>query len=203
MRNRFPRTSWGTILVWGISIIWYGLFVGLGVLLAFVIPMAPLVDLKWAVPIALITILVYWQVFPLATLSGGLSLQMGKLRVYPIQLSALFTIEMCLRLTTSPEAIAVLLGGAIGLARHPAIPAISAMVLLLFIPFNLLLSIALRESLMRSGRTKRFRELRTLVIIVFAIAPQFVLRTQARHYLKPYMLILAKIRARLGANGAF
>jgi ABC-2 type transport system permease protein len=46
---------------------------------------------------------------------------------------------------------------------------------------------------MRSGRTKRFRELRTLVIIVFAIAPQFVLRTEARHYLKPYMLILAGI----------
>ncbi|HEX4230194.1 MAG TPA: hypothetical protein VHZ07_16080 [Bryobacteraceae bacterium] len=195
MRNRFPRTGWGTILIWFLSLIWYGLFAGLGALLAFAIPVVGLATLRMAVPLALIAILVYWQVFPLATLSGGWSLQMGKLRVYPIKLSALFTIEVCLRLTTSPEAIVVLIGAAIGLARHPGIPVISALVLLLFIPLNLFLSIGFREALMRSGRTKRFRELRPLLFILLAIAPQFLARTEARRFLKPYLRVLAAVPA--------
>lgn len=193
VRNRFPRTGWGTILIWFFSFLWYGLFVGLGGLLAFVLPIFPLATLRLAVPLALIAILVYWQVFPLATLSGGWSLQMGKLRVFPIRLSALFTIEVCLRLTTSPEAIMVLIGGAIGLARHPGIPVVSALALLLYIPFNLFLSIGFREALMRSGRTKRFRELRTLVFVLLIIAPQFLARTEARRFLRPYLTTLARI----------
>ena len=182
VRNRFPRTGWGTILIWFLSLLWYGLFAGLGALLAFAIPAVGLATLRIAVPLALIAILVYWQVFPLATLSGGWSLQMGKLRVYPIKLSALFTIEVCLRLTTSPEAIVVLIGAAIGLARHPGIPVLSALALLLFIPLNLSLSIGFREALMRSGRSKRFRELRPLLFVMLAIAPQFLVRTEARRF---------------------
>ncbi|MGC2660464.1 MAG: hypothetical protein WA324_21125 [Bryobacteraceae bacterium] len=195
MRNRFPRTGWGTILIWFLSLLWYGLFVGLGTLLAFALPLIDLKTLRIAIPLALIAIMIYWQIFPLATLSGGWSLQMGKLRVYPIKLSALFTIEVFLRLTTAPEAIAVLLGGVIGLARHPHVPFAGALALLLFIPFNLFLLIGLREALMRSGRNKKFRELRPLIFILFAITPQFIARPPIRDYLKPYAIAVARVPA--------
>lgn len=194
-RNRFPRTGWGTILVWFLSFLWYGMFTALGVLLALVVPEIDIGTLRFALPMTLIGILIYWQVFPLATLSGGWSLQMGKLRVYPIKLSALFTIEVCLRLTTSPEMIVFLIGGAVGLARHPGLPLWAAFALLLYIPFNLLLSIGFREALMRSTRKKRFRELRPLLVICLAITPQFLARPEARRFLDPYMHTLTSIPA--------
>jgi len=193
LRNRFPRTSWGTILVWFFTLLWYGMFLGMGGMLAFLLPVAPLALLQSAVPIALIVILLYWQIFPLATLSAGWSLDMAKLRVYPIKLSALFTIDFILKLTTSPEAIMVVIGGTVGLARHPHIPVVSALALLLFIPFNLLLSIGFREALTRSGRSKRFREIRTLLFIFLMIAPQFLARTEARRFLQPYVTPVAQV----------
>jgi ABC-2 type transport system permease protein len=175
-------------LSWILATIWYGLYTGAGIALALLLPEASLEQLKTIVPVGLLGVMCFWQILPIATMSSGWSLQLSKLQVYPIKTSALFTIEIILRLTTAPEMILVMLGATVGLLRHPHIPAAAALLLLLYIPMNLFLSLALREVLLRSVRNKRFRELRGILVIAFAVTPQLLLRTQLGPALKPYFM---------------
>src|SRR6185503_14234594 len=97
------------------------------------------------VPLGLAGVCAYWQFFPMVSASLGASLDMRKLRVYPIPHRHLFFVEVLLRLTTAIEMLIALAGGAIGLARNPeaggpaAIPR-TFLALLLFAVFNLLLA---------------------------------------------------------------
>ena len=119
------------------------------------------------------------------TLSSGWSLELSKLLVYPIRENALFGVEVLLRLTTAPEMIIVLLGALVGLAMHPGIPFSSASWLLLYLPFNLLLSLAVREWLLRMFRRKRLRELFVAVIVILGVLPNLLVNTSLGPKLKP------------------
>ncbi len=190
-RNHLPRTSAGSVLMWLVSLLWYGIYAALAVVLATRLPDVPVTQLRIWTPVGLLGIFLFWQIVPLFTLSTGWSLQLTKLRVFPISDSALFGIEVLLRLTSAPEMLIVLAGGIIGLLRHPAIPFAAPLFLLLYIPFNLFLQLAIRDLILYSFERHRFRELFAALVISISILPQLLARTRLGHVLKPYFLATA------------
>src|SRR3954451_10082621 len=108
VRNRLPRSSWGSVLFSLLGLLWYGLFAGWGAGLALGLPRAPLVELvKWT-PAGLLGVFLFWQSVPLITLSTGAALQLNRIQVYPVPTGALFGIEVLLRVTGSPEMVLLL-----------------------------------------------------------------------------------------------
>ncbi len=195
MRNHLPRTSFGAVLVWLLSLVWYGLFTALGVFLAFALPQVPVPEIRQWLPAGLLAVFAFWQLVPLFTLSSGWSLQLNKLQMYPVSSGALFGIEVFLRLTTAPEMILVLAGTFVGLVRHPGIPLFSPFLLLLYIPFNLFLSLGIRDLLLHSFERNRFRELFAVLLISIGVLPQLLLRTGLGHRMSPYLLAISQGRA--------
>lgn len=193
-RNHLPRTNVGAVLLWLLSLVWYGVFAALGVLLAVLLPRASLDTLREWLPIGLLGVFAFWQLIPLFTLSTGWSLQLNKLQIYPVSNSALFGIEVLLRFTTAPEMVLVLAGAFIGLMRHPHIPILSPLYLLLFIPLNLFLSLAIRNLLLYSFKRNRFREIFAILLISIGVLPQFLIRTGLGHWMKPYVLAVSRGR---------
>lgn len=191
MRNHLPRTSAGTVLAWLASSLWYGLFAGLAIELIFALPKVGVVDLRKALPAGLMAVFLFWQIVPLFTLSSGWSLQLNKLRMYPVRDSALFGIEVLLRVTSAPEMIIVLLGALIGLLRHPDVPLLCPFWLLLFIPLNLFLALAIRELFLQSFARNRLRELFAILLVSVAVLPQLFLRTPLGRIAKPYFWAVA------------
>ena len=192
LRNYLPRTGWGAILLTFLSLLWYGLFIGLGGLLGVILPKAPFSLLREFLPAGLLGLLIFWQVFPLMTLTSGWSLELNKLLVYPIHTSTLFLVEVLLRLTTAPEAVFLLLGLVIGLQRHPAIHGIWALALLLFLPFNLFLSLAIREWMLRLFKKKRLREVLVLLIVLMSVLPQLLTQTSLGKRVQPFYILVSR-----------
>ena len=190
-RNHLPRTGVGGIVMWIITALWYCLFIGLAGLAAIGIPQLPLIVLRQTLPITLLVLFLYNQTVPLLTLSTGWSLQINKLQVYPIKDSALFGLEVLLRVTSAPESIVVLIGGVVGLSRRPDIPPYAALCLLLFIPLNLFLQLAVRDFVVHAFERNRFREIITIFFVSIGVVPQILLRTGLGLKLKPYFLSFA------------
>jgi ABC-2 type transport system permease protein len=191
LRNRFPRTSFGSVLMAGVSLLWQGAFAVFGVFLAFSIPGLSQPFLVEWLPAGLLLAFFYWQTIPLLTLSAGWSLDLGKLQIYPVSHDTLFGIEVLLRVSSSPEVIWVLLGALIGLARHPGVPWWAPPCLLLFIPFNLLLQLAVRDFVGYAFDRSRFREVFAVLAIALGVIPQLLLRTGVAYKLKPQLLLLS------------
>jgi ABC-2 type transport system permease protein len=191
-RNRFPRTSVGAVLHACFSILWQGMFAGFAVFLAVWIPRLPVENLREWLPSGLLGLLLYWQIVPLLTLSAGWSLQLNRIQIYPIPTGALLAIEIILRITASPETISVLLGALVGLMRHPAVPLLAPVFLLLYVPFNLFLQLAVRESISNAFERSRFRELLTVLLISIAVLPQLLLRSGMAGRATPYFLAIAR-----------
>ncbi len=186
-RNHLPRTTFGAVAGWVLTSLWYGLYALLATFLAFRIPDFPMDQLvKW-LPLGLLGVFLFWQIIPLFTLSSGWSLELGKLQVYPVDAKALFTIETCLRITSAPEMILVMLGAGVGLARHPAVPWLAPLALVLFVPLNLFLQLGIRDLVLHSFERNRFRELFAVLLISIAVAPQLLLRTGIGPKLTPYL----------------
>ncbi len=194
LRNHLPRTNAGTVLGWFLSLLWYGMYAALAAAAAIFLPRVPLPVLQEELPLGLLAIFFYWQIVPLFTFSAGWSLQLNKLQIYPISNSALFGLETLLCLSTAPEMILVLIGAAIGLVRHPDIPFVAPFLLLLYIPFNLFLSLAVREFILHSLVGKRLRELFALLLISIGVVPQLVLHNQAARAFLKQSLPAAKSR---------
>ena len=122
-RNHLPRTTVGAVSMW----ILHCLF---GIPCLLVSPSWPSSAFRHLrmqtcakpCPSRLLAFFLYNQTIPLLTLSTGWSLQINKLQVYPIRDSALFGLEVLLRITSAPEFMVVLLGGVIGLARRSDVP---------------------------------------------------------------------------------
>jgi ABC-2 type transport system permease protein len=190
-RNHLPRTGVGGVVMWIITGLWYSLFLALAGLAIAGIPAISLDLLRKALPIALLILFLYNQTIPLLTLTTGWSLQIDKLQVYPIRNSALFGLEVLLRITSAPEFMIVLLGGVIGLARRSDIPLPAALCLLFFIPLNLFLQLAVRDFVVHAFERNRFREIITILFVSIGIVPQFLLRTGLGMKLKPYFLLFA------------
>ncbi len=192
IRNYLPRTSFGAILLGVLLLLWYGVFVFFGGMAAWILPHAPVGELRRFLPAGLLGLLIFWQVFPVMTMSSGWSLELNKLLVYPIHPRTLFLVEVLLRLTTAPEAVFVLMGGIIGLQRHPAIHGVWPLTLLLFLPFNLLLSLAIREWMLRLFKKKRLREVLVLSIVLVSVLPQFLAQTSLGKRLQPVYLLASQ-----------
>jgi len=190
-RNHFRRTTVGAVAMWILTALWYSVFVGLAVLAVVAIPELPRETLRASLPIALLALFLYNQTIPLLTLSTGWSLQINKLQVYPIRDTALFALEVLLRITSTPEFTVVILGGVVGLMRRPDVPWPAALCLLLFIPINLFLQLAAREFILHAFARNRFREIITILFISIGILPQFLLRTGLGIKLKPYFVLFA------------
>ena len=75
IRNYLPRTGWGTILTALLSAMWYGVFVSIAVSIGLAIPDVPVATLELLFPIGLLAVLLFWQIFPVMTLSSGWSLE--------------------------------------------------------------------------------------------------------------------------------
>ncbi len=83
-------------------------------------PIQPNVRLiQAALPGALLLVFLYWQVVPLLMAATGASLELRKLKVYPIPVSQLFAIEVMLRVTAGIEMVLVLIGIAVGVLLNP------------------------------------------------------------------------------------
>ena len=190
-RNHLPRVGLGTVLTWFALLFWYGLYTALAIVLASKIPQAAISDLSKWLPVGLLAIFLFWQVVPLFTLSSGWSLDLSKLRVYPLSESALLGIEILLRVTTAPEMLIVLAGLMAGLLRHPGIPALAPFAVLAFIPLNLFVQLGVRDLILYSFERNRFRELFAVVLIAVAVLPQLLLRTGMGPSLKPYLMTAA------------
>ncbi len=191
-RNHLPRTNLGSVLLGFISLLWYGIFIALGVVLAFELREVSRVELREWLPVGLLGAFLFWQLVPLFTLSSGWSLQLDKLQIYPVANGALFGIEVLLRLSTAPEMVIVLAGAFVGLLRHPGIPLLYPLFLLLFIPLNLFLSLGIRELILHAFERNRFRELFAILIISIAVLPQLLARTTLGHRAAPYFFATAR-----------
>ena len=191
-RNHLPRTTFGGALMWFLSLLWYGVYTAAAVALAMRLPDVPLPQLQHWLPVGLFGVFLFWQIVPLFTLSTGWSLQLNKLRVFPVSDSALFGIEVLLRVTSAPEMLIVLGGALVGLSRHPGIPLLAPLFLLLYIPFNLFLQLAIRDLILYSFERNRFRELFAALIISISILPQLLSRTKLGHILTPYFFATAR-----------
>ena len=190
VRNYLPRTSLGAALVWLLGAAWYGLFVAIATGLAASLPHIPLKIFRAALR-SCFFFLLFWQIFPLMTLSSGWSLDVRRLLVYPIRERTLFAIEVLLRITTAPETLIMLAGIIVGLMRHPRVPALSPLFLLLYLPFNLFLSLAIRETLLRFFQRRRFKELFAVFFLAIMLSPTLLANTSLGRRLAPVAFRLA------------
>jgi ABC-2 type transport system permease protein len=193
-RNHLPRTNAGTLLMGLVSLLWYGMYAGVGTAIAIALPEIPAFELQQWLPLGLLAVFLFWQVIPLFTLTSGWSLQLNNLQIYPVSNGALFGLEVLLRLSTAPEMIFLLLGTMIGLLRRPDVPLFAPVLLLLYIPFNLFVSLAIRESLLHSFERNRFRELFAILLISIGVLPQLLVHTEAGRRVQAYLWSASKGR---------
>lgn len=194
-RNHLPRAGLATVLTWFALLFWYGLYTSLAFFLAWRIPQTSLSELVEWLPVGLLAVLLFWQIIPLFTLSSGWSLELNKLRVYPVSNGALLGIETLLRITTAPEMLIVLAGTTAGLLRHGKIVAFAPLAILAFVPLNLFLQLGVRDLILHSFERNRFRELFAVVVISVAVIPQLLVRTGLGPRLKPYFVAAAQSHA--------
>ncbi len=190
MRNHLPRTGWGTVLLWLVSALWHGFFAALALILAIYLPEVPVRALHSALAGGLFALFLTWQLIPLMTLSGGWTLDLGKLLVYPISPDTLFKIEASLRLTNSLELLFILTGTLVGLLRSGYFSFLPFF-LLLCIPINVFLSLFIYHWLTRTLARKRLKELIALLLINLAVLPSLLLGTPVARYLNPIFRKLA------------
>ncbi len=123
----------------------------------------------------LLLMFLYWQVVPLMLATTGSSLDLRKLRAYPIPDRQLFSIEVLLRVTAGIEMVLVLLGITIGAMLNPALAKWSLLATVIYVAFNLIVAVGLRDMLGRLLARKRIRELAFFCVILVAALPQLLL----------------------------
>jgi ABC-2 type transport system permease protein len=134
--------------------------------------------------IVLPLLMAYWQLAPVISASFGASLDLSKLRAYPIPRSKLFTVEVLLRITTCGELLLLLGGMVTGLLRNPQLgwrvaPSILTGTLL-FVATNIFFSAGTRSLLERLVRRARLREMLMILLVLVSIAPQIALATKMK-----------------------
>ena len=194
--NRFPRQKAGLIFTWIFSLIWYAGFAALGVGAAFGLPyIHERALLLKILDFGLLGAMVYWQFVPLMMVSSGMSLDLKRLRVYPIPDRRLFGIEVLLRASTGVEVLLVLTGAAVGLWRSPIVAWWGPLFLVPFMGVNLCLSAGIRDLLSRIMRRKGIREIVVLGFILITQAPNFVMRMVPHEKLAEYAKTYDRVAA--------
>lgn len=187
IRNLRPGGGrWGGVLLFAAGAVWYGLWiVCAGAAFGFASNPESVATLRLALPRGLMFVFLYWQLAPVLAASMGASLDLRKIRLYPVPEGTLFFIEVLLRLTTSIEMLLVTAGLLLGLSRNPVFagPAASLNRLglfFLFAAFNLLLAAGVRSLLERLLMRKHLREVLALAVVFVAVLPQLAVATGAR-----------------------
>ena len=172
--NFYPRrgAAWTAV----VGIIWYGLWAGvaLALLHAFQNP-DNLYIVRQALPGGLFLMFLYWQVVPLMLATTGFSLDLRKLRAYPIPEKQLFGIEVLLRITSAVEMALLLVGIIVGSLLNKELASGSVLAATLYVPFNLIIAVGLRDLLARLLARKRVREIVFFILVMSAALPQLLL----------------------------
>ena len=161
-----------------LRLFWYALWAAAGVVGAVYAAGASTAWLAVALPWMLAGTVAFWQLAPILTANLGVSIQLRKLRIYPIPERELFLVELLLRLAAGVEVVLVLGALAVGLLLNPAtrhwavVPAFA-----LFIAFNLLLAAGLRGLFERLLAIRRVREVVVLVVVLCTALPQLLTYT--------------------------
>ncbi|MCU1295101.1 MAG: hypothetical protein JWP08_3951 [Bryobacterales bacterium] len=187
-RNHLPRTSVGSWLMAALGFIWYAGFAGLAWGILMLLRVAPAAVLQPWLSAGMLAVCVFWQVVPLVTLTGGWSLNLKKLQSFPVRTGTLFGIEVLLRVTTGFEMLLLVAGACIGLFLNPSASKPASILLLLIVPFNLLLSLGIREFILHSFAQNRLRELFALLVVSIGLVPQVLVRTPLGRKAAPYAL---------------
>ena len=147
-RNYYPRggVAWTAI----VGLIWYGLWTAfsLALIKVFSEP-ATLPLIPKLLPTSLLIVVLYWQFIPLLMATTGSSLELKKLRAYPIPNSELFVLEVLLRFTSGIEMVLALTGITIGMSLNPGLPKWVLAPALAYLSFNLIIGVGLRDMLGR------------------------------------------------------
>jgi len=174
--NYYPRSSRGGLAFTAAGgLLWYGswLILAAGAAVLFAGP-AHRSLFPRILEGGLLLALLYWQVVPILLASSGVSLDLRRLRVFPVPEHQLFTLEVLLRASVSLEVILVLAGVGLGLAVNPAIPLRGPGGLVLFAAFNLFLSAGIRDLVGRLLARRRVREIFILALVLLAALPQLI-----------------------------
>ena len=176
LRNLYPRARPSGVAFSVIGgLMWYGLWAALAVMLMWALALPRTFrTLPESLPSGLLLVVLYWQLVPLVLVTAGLSLDLRRLRVYPIPDSHLFWIEVILRMSTGVEMLILMTGAAIGLARNPRLPWWAGLALVPFALFNLLLATGVKDLFTRALARKRLRELVILFCVSLGAVPQFL-----------------------------
>ena len=168
-------------------------------------------DVESALPGVLLFMMGYWQLAPLVTLSLGVSLEMSKLRMYPISMGSLFVVECLLRLGTGSEMVLLLAGlfGGLAYADSPYLAQLGG-AFVLFVAFNLFFSAGMRNLVERVFRRRRLREVVLVLLVSCTILPQLLIWSEtARNLIRdvwmsglgiPYWLAPSGLAARISVG---
>lgn len=176
VRNLIPRSSKGGIAVTlFIGALWFGMW-GIGAVAVGLLVQEsrdPQALFKLLGP-GLMLMSLYWQLFPLLMVNTGASLEMRKLRVYPIPRGDLFGLEVILRVSMALELLVVLAGGAVGYLLNPSLNPWYVLALVPYVAFNLFLAAGTRELLTRLLGGRRFREVAFMLLFLVSALPQLL-----------------------------
>jgi len=179
MRNYYPRegVGWGAV----IGAIWYGFWTLAAFAAARIVANPDNAALvKTALPGALLIVFLYWQVVPVLMAATGASLELKKLKVYPIPPRQLFAIEVMLRVTSGIEMLLVLTGIGLGTAFNPRLAGWAALAVIPFVLFNLFLAVGIRDLLLRLLARKRVREVVVFLMVMLTAVPRLMLSLEPR-----------------------
>jgi ABC-2 type transport system permease protein len=158
-----------------LGFMWYGAWLAAGLAAAFLMARAEAVELTVAISAVLLLMSLYWQFIPMMMAASGLSLELHKLKIYPIPVSQLFTIEVLLRITAAAEMLLILIGAAFGLLFNPALSGFRALGVLPFAVFHMMLALGLRDFVVRLLGRRRIRELTALLFVAVVTLPRLLL----------------------------
>jgi ABC-2 type transport system permease protein len=187
-RNHLPRTGAGTWMMAGLGLLWYCSFAWFAYAIFRLLSVLPAAALAYWLSAGILAVCVFWQVVPLMTLTGGWSLNLKKLQSFPIRTETLFGIETALRVTTGFEMVLLVVGATAGLYLNPSVRKPDPLLLLLIVPFNLLLSLGIREFILHSFARNRLREIFALLVVSIGLIPQVLVRTPLGSRAAPYAL---------------
>lgn len=166
----------GRVLYWLSVAVWYGLVCFLAWLAAVALPEVRTKEGLIAITsVILLGAMAVWQLMPVMMAASGLSLDLKRLMVFPMAYRKLFVVEAFLRISTGTEVLIVMAGVWAGLARSPLTPWWAAAFLGVYVVFNLVLSVGVRDLLSRLLARRGVRELVVLGIVLVAALPQLIL----------------------------
>ncbi len=172
--NFYPRRGVAGAAV--VSLVWYGLWTGVAFSLLRVFSNPEnLPIVRVALSGGLLLMFLYWQVVPLMLATTGASLDLKRLRAYPIPENQLFGIEVLLRVTSAIEMALLLAGMILGALFNPELARGSVLAATLYVPFNLIIAVGMRDLLARLLARKRIRELVFFILVLSAALPQLML----------------------------